>query len=152
MCKRTGKKLGKAEICKIFTQVVSALQFMHNRPKPIGHRDLKPDNIMYDETTKKAFLVDFGLSKEKIQNSKRTTVGGFHEDYSAPEQRNLGKMIDSGSEEDEPEGDHLCDLWSLGATLFKLHFGFDSPIKFNSRDYRNNRVQFPHPGQEPIKA
>lgn len=51
------------------------------------HRDIKPDNILYDEKTKKFKIIDFGVSKEvNIGKNKKlmlTCTGTLH--YKAPE-------------------------------------------------------------------
>ncbi|EPS45836.1 hypothetical protein H072_179 [Dactylellina haptotyla CBS 200.50] len=45
---------------KIFTQISSALAFLHG--KNIMHDDVKPENIVYDPHAQNAVLVDFGAA------------------------------------------------------------------------------------------
>ena len=69
---------------KIFEQVLSGLAYMHKMN--ICHRDIKPDNILYDPETEQVKIVDFGISKKTaIHNEKRimlTMTGTFN--YRAP--------------------------------------------------------------------
>jgi maternal embryonic leucine zipper kinase len=49
------------EQCKVvFKQIVSAIAYMHKRG--YCHRDLKLDNILYNNNTQTVKLIDFGFS------------------------------------------------------------------------------------------
>ena len=61
------------------------MTYLNNRN--ICHRDIKPDNILYDRTEKKIKLIDFGISKKTFLRGQRRdmlTVIGSHY-YMAPE-------------------------------------------------------------------
>ena len=53
--------------CKIFIEILLAVEYLHGLDPPIIHRDLKPSNILFDEKgeTNGIFikLCDFGLAK-----------------------------------------------------------------------------------------
>ena len=49
------------------------------------HRDLKPQNIIYDDIKDEVTIIDFGSSKIKTIIDKETTMPMFSENYSAPE-------------------------------------------------------------------
>jgi serine/threonine protein kinase len=56
------------EVRRIMAQILVALEYMHiNR---IFHRDLKPDNILYDPETGKINLCDFGMCGLEMNYSK----------------------------------------------------------------------------------
>ncbi len=57
--------------------VCAALIDMHRRPEPVLHRDIKPDNILIDETGR-VWLIDYGLSSS-------TRAGGTF-GFTPPEQ------------------------------------------------------------------
>lgn len=46
---------------KIFHQIVQAVELLHNLG--ICHRDLKPDNLLYNSKTGNVKLMDFNISK-----------------------------------------------------------------------------------------
>jgi formylglycine-generating enzyme required for sulfatase activity/serine/threonine protein kinase len=74
-------------------QIASALDFIHT--KNWVHRDLKPDNILFDEAGN-PYLADFGIAKalEGAPMGVKTTIGAFigTPQYMAPEMH-LGKGI-----------------------------------------------------------
>ncbi|XP_014404710.1 PREDICTED: serine/threonine-protein kinase Nek10 [Myotis brandtii] len=59
---------------KIFIQLCLALRYLH-KEKRIIHRDLTPNNIMLGDKDK-VTVTDFGLAKQKQENSKLTSVVG----------------------------------------------------------------------------
>ncbi len=74
-------------------QIASALDFIHT--KNWVHRDLKPDNILFDEAGN-PYLADFGIAKalEGAPMGVKTTMGAFigTPQYMAPEMH-LGKGV-----------------------------------------------------------
>lgn len=111
---RSGLSIGMAEVAQIGRQVAMALSHAHS--EGIVHRDIKPSNIMLDESGQVKVL-DFGLAlldRWDGVSSELTTVGQFLGtlDYMAPEQAEKSGAVD-----------YRADLYSLGATLFKLLCG-----------------------------
>jgi len=90
-------------------EVVLALKFMHSNG--ILYRDLKPENVLLDESGH-IKISDFGIStKLTEQESKSTTIIGTAQ-YMAPEVFNA------------PDGYSFSyDLWSLGCFLYELVVG-----------------------------
>lgn len=93
-------------------QVLSALAYLHaHRPRPIIHRDVKPDNIrlLLDGRTVK--LVDFGIAKlGGAADATRHGARGATPGFAPPEQYGSGTSPSS-------------DVYALGATLFNLLTG-----------------------------
>ncbi|MBI3242723.1 MAG: serine/threonine protein kinase [Chloroflexi bacterium] len=56
-------------------QMLSALHYMHSRPEPVVHGDVKLDNIIEDDTGR-LFLVDFGLARQQSIPGSWSTESG----------------------------------------------------------------------------
>ncbi|KAK7886529.1 hypothetical protein WMY93_026150 [Mugilogobius chulae] len=72
--KEKNQSFTEERVWNIFIQMCLALRYLH-RDKHIVHRDLSPNNIMlgdHDWVT----ITDFGLAKQKEENSKLTSVVG----------------------------------------------------------------------------
>ena len=96
------------EACKIFQQVLSSLEYLHNNN--ISHRDIKPENILLNEYGD-AKLSDFGLST-KFEKGKLLEKACGSPLYAAPEML-TGKKYDGTK----------IDIWSLGISLYAMVCG-----------------------------
>ncbi|XP_037532447.1 serine/threonine-protein kinase Nek10 [Nematolebias whitei] len=92
-------------IWSIFIQMCLALRYLH-KEKRIVHRDLSPSNIMLGERDK-VTVTDFGLAKQKQENSELVSVVGTIL-YSCPE------VV-----KNEPYGEK-ADIWALGCVLYQM--------------------------------
>jgi serine/threonine protein kinase len=97
------------EALSTFTAICDAVGFAHQNG--VIHRDLKPDNIMYDASGK-LVVTDFDLARVTGE-ARRTLVGQTFGTllYLSPEQA-LGEEVD-----------HTADIYSLGVMLFELVTG-----------------------------
>ncbi len=106
--------LSVPDACEIIRQAAIGLQHVHERQ--LVHRDIKPSNLMVTEDGHVKIL-DLGLALLADQHEglgELTTVGQMMGtvDYMAPEQCN-----------DSHDVDIRADIYSLGATLFKMLTG-----------------------------
>jgi Tol biopolymer transport system component len=103
--------LPQDEVLRWMREILDALIYLHSRPQPIIHRDIKPGNIKITPEDR-AVLVDFGLAK--IHDASRSTTTGakaFTPGFAPPEQYGLGRT------------DARTDIFSLGATMYMLLSG-----------------------------
>ncbi|KAG7239753.1 hypothetical protein INR49_028407 [Caranx melampygus] len=103
--KEKQQQVTEDRIWNIFIQMCLALRYLH-KEKRIVHRDLTPNNIMLGEKDK-VTITDFGLAKQKQENSKLTSVVGTIL-YSCPE------VV-----KNEPYGEK-ADIWALGCILYQM--------------------------------
>ena len=93
-------------MARVLTHVSEALDYAHS--KGVIHRDIKPNNIMLDETGD-AYLTDFGISR-LVEGHADLTGSGIvgTPAYLSPEQ-GLGQPVD-----------HRTDIYSLGVVLYQM--------------------------------
>ncbi|XP_078233435.1 serine/threonine-protein kinase Nek10 isoform X3 [Pogona vitticeps] len=103
--KEKQQQFTEERIWNIFVQLCLALRYLH-KEKRIVHRDLTPNNIMLGDKDK-VTITDFGLAKQKQENSKLTSVVGTIL-YSCPE------VVKS-----EPYGEK-ADVWAAGCILYQM--------------------------------
>jgi len=121
-------KLSERKSRQIFMNLVSAVSYLHF--KVWVHRDIKPDNIIYDAVTGHSKLIDFELSTRYEKGLRLTQIVGSLR-YSSPEMRRQSY--------EGPE----ADSWSLGVTLYVLlaaHFPFSDQELLTFKDCRDENV------------
>ncbi len=128
--------LPPVEIKRIFAEVGRALAYAHK--KEIVHRDIKPDNIMFDEHGH-AVVTDFGIAKAASGGKLTGTgmsIGTPH--YMSPEQAKAQPL------------DGRSDIYSLGVVGYQCLTGgvpFDGEDSF-SIGYKHIMEEIPTPPLE----
>lgn len=111
-----GHELTLRDRLKLFVRTCAAVD--HGHKNKVIHRDLKPSNMLVDESGV-AKVIDFGIARSidasgddrTVHTEAGDLVGTIH--YMAPEQlRN--ELVDL---------DARCDVYALGAVLYKLLTG-----------------------------
>lgn len=105
----------------IVKTVCTILGYLHSRQPAIFYRDMKPENIMFDPSSKKVMLLDFGISVEvdptqPIPDSVGTR--GYYDKYSIkPTSSEIKAGVGSRY------FDLRSDIYSLGWTMFEIFTG-----------------------------
>lgn len=114
--KEPEQRLSEVEVLHYIRQVAGALNYIHMLG--INHLDIKPDNILDDNG--RAVLIDFGVAKRYDNDGHQTstTPVGLSHGYAPLEQYKSGGVA---------EFSPTTDIYSLGATLYKLITGQTPP-------------------------
>ena len=103
------KRFSLRDAALVIERLAAALDHAHS--KGVIHRDIKPDNVLFD-TSNNPYLSDFGVAKftESLISSTNQEVIGTPA-YLSPEQA-LGEDVDS-----------RADIYGLGAILYEMLTG-----------------------------
>ena len=96
-------------IMKFSREIIMGLNYLHTRPKPVIHRDLRSPNVLIGRNST-AKIADFGISK---QLNTMASTSGFS--------TNVGNTYWKSPEymKDEEVG-RKVDIWSLGVTILEM--------------------------------
>ena len=111
--------LPEAQIQRYLGQILDALEYVHT--KGMMHLDIKPSNIMLDANNN-VVLIDFGASKVFDSSMMNKTINTTRPPYTpgyAPYEQENGDVKYLGTH---------CDIYSLGATLYRLYSGNKPPM------------------------
>ncbi len=116
----------------ILGRVAGGLDAVH--AAGIVHRDVKPENVVIEEGTGRAVLVDFGLAVESNDRSAEAVAGT--PSYMAPEQAGVGPQAGVVTAR--------TDVYALGCTAFEMLTG---RLPFEATTYADQlrHLAFRHP-------
>lgn len=106
MYTRTDARLPVKRVYQLAKDILSALVLMQAQPKPILHRDIKPQNIIWDKE-QRFVLIDFNVASFVEGNKEYVGTNP----YLAPDLVKDGLKVD---------WDLSADTFSLGITLYEL--------------------------------
>ena len=121
---------------KLFKQILLGVKYMHKYN--IAHRDIKIENILFDEKSKKIKFIDFSISTIVTSENKLINEPGGSMHYQSPEFFNT----------ENNEGYYnpfIADIWAVGICLYIFifeEFPFDSDselelgIKISEKNYK----------------
>jgi serine/threonine protein kinase len=106
------KSLPQDEALRIAQEIAAGLVAAHEHPLHFIHRDIKPKNVFVEQPSGNVRILDFGLARAAA-DARLTRTGATlgTPSYMSPEQAS-GKPVD-----------HRSDLFSLGATLYRMAVG-----------------------------
>jgi serine/threonine protein kinase len=124
---QAGRTFSEEDLKAIGKDLLSILEYLHNRNPSVVHRDIKPSNILLTDRTAhspgQVYLIDFGSVQTAIKGGTRTIVGTYG--YMPPEQ--FGGITTPAA-----------DIYALGVTLIYLASG-SPPDELPQKDLR---IQF----------
>ncbi|CAI2347529.1 unnamed protein product [Caenorhabditis sp. 36 PRJEB53466] len=134
--------LSSEEILSIFCDLCEAVFFIHHRPPPIVHRDLKVENVLISSHKPPNYvLCDFGSATTQI-----LSVDKFGVEYVKSEvERNTTMCYRSPEMIDFYSGQVLGlkgDIWAMGVLLYRLCF-FSVPFDESPLAIQSGNYQFP---------
>ncbi|MFV9506764.1 MAG: WD40 repeat domain-containing serine/threonine protein kinase [Oscillochloridaceae bacterium umkhey_bin13] len=140
LLRERGGSLPPNEALAITREVASALAYMHTRPEPVLHRDVKPANIIIDSAGR-VWLIDFGLSRatpvQAVSATSQSQLAGTL-GFTPPEQWR-------GQAQDR------SDVYALAATLHMLLTGHQPALtKAELPEFLKGAKQ-PHPLLRTLK-
>ena len=116
-----------AQSISLATQICDILGYLHSLTPPVIHRDIKPQNIIIDANGK-AWLIDFGISREYSPEAAKDTHYFGTVDFAPPEQYGFSQT------------DNRTDIFSLGVLIGWLLTG-ESQIRKALPKLASSRLQ-----------
>ncbi|UMM23375.1 hypothetical protein L5515_004127 [Caenorhabditis briggsae] len=134
--------LTNTEILSIFSDLCEAVSFIHHRPQPIIHRDLKVENVLISSHKSPNYILcDFGSATTQVLSIEK-----FGAEYVKSEiERNTTMCYRSPEMIDFYSGQVLGlkgDIWALGVLLYRLCY-FCVPFEESPLAIQSVNYQFP---------
>lgn len=135
-----GKKQTSNDIWKFILDVASGLNRLHTNEPPIIHQDIKPANVLIDNS-KNFAITDFGIS------SKRGGKHGYYFD-----EENSGTQAYMAPERFQEVAEPIAqsDIWAFGATLCEILTGSVPFGEGGGMDQKEKNLPLPTISNVPI--
>ncbi len=117
-------KIYEKMLIKWTGDLLDVLSYLHGRTPSIIYRDLKPANLIVDDSGRLR-LVDFGTARYHTNEASEDTVYIGTQGYAAPEQYGIG------------QSDQRTDLFNLGMTIIHLATGVH-PLKLGAGSIKDS--------------
>ncbi|OQV16144.1 putative Mitogen-activated protein kinase kinase kinase 4 [Hypsibius exemplaris] len=116
-------ELSKANILKYLRQIVSAVHYLHERPLPIFHGDIKGENIFLTQNQAICKLGD--MENFHILVEGKTNIGGLKVKQGTLLHMSPEMLVYAFGTEDEDQEfstgiGRASDIWSVGCTVLEM--------------------------------
>jgi len=105
--------INESQIMRWLTEMLEALNYLHNQKPAIYHNDIKPGNIMITQDGH-ACLIDFNIS---LEETDRDRIIGLSKNFASPEQKKKAEMARRHQYHENIVIDGRSDIYSLGKTF-----------------------------------
>ncbi|MDI1460639.1 protein kinase [Catellatospora sp. KI3] len=109
LIKHSGGALGVKHAIDLTVRLADTMAWAHSLPSPVVHGDLKPANVLLDDSGR-PLVSDFGVSGQ-LGSRQSITLAQFTQTHAAPEVLRDGRASPSS------------DIWALAAMLFEMLAG-----------------------------
>jgi serine/threonine protein kinase len=101
------------DLVRYATQICDVLIYLGQRQPPVIHNDIKPGNIILDESSGRAMLVDFGTAQSRYARPASDRLGHWRA-------RAFGTAGYAAPELYEGKAEPRSDVYALAATVYHL--------------------------------
>ncbi|MFN2156778.1 MAG: protein kinase domain-containing protein [Anaerolineae bacterium] len=122
-----GKAQPVENVIQYAIQICQVLDYLEHHEPPVIHNDIKPANIILDENSGRAVLVDFGTARTRYARSSADAPSAQHASV-------YGTVGYAAAELYEGKAEPRSDVYALAATMYHL---------LTDDDPRDHPFQFP---------
>lgn len=116
-----GKQQATVQVVEYGIQACEILEYLGGLNPPVVHHDIKPANIIVDNATKSAWLVDFGVAKARLAMQQNGQVG-------VKKSSIFGTTGYAPQEQYQGQSEPKSDVHALAATLYHVLTGDDPQL------------------------
>ena len=117
-----GQQSATAQVVDYGIQVCEILEYLGGLNPSVVHHDIKPANIIVDNATKSAWLVDFGVAKARLAVQQNGQVG-------VKKSNIFGTIGYAPPEQYQGQSEPKSDVHALAARIFEKFGIFQNSIK-----------------------
>ncbi|CAG0888572.1 unnamed protein product [Darwinula stevensoni] len=124
---KTKNHLSEEAVLDIFSEICEGVQVMHSaKPEPLAHRDMKPGNILLDQSYHPV-IMDLGSMTNAVTEVSDGRQARRLQDMAAETSTMPYRAPELFSVDLHSTVDQRTDIWSLGCLLYALCF-FEGPF------------------------